>query len=213
MAERSRKSLINIGVAALVCMLAAWGIWQGQRIMRADFTAMQARYRIEGWMSGKLNWTVPEWVQARDDLLAAAEIAPDNPLTFDYLGLLNALRGRRAWGAPELRTAYFTDARRFQEQSLKLRPENGSAWANLALSQFALGEHGPAFESLRQALKYGPYEVSVKQMSEELVLAMWREAPPDLRAWLQQRHRDGTPDEKADIDRLAKRYAVRIQGD
>ncbi|MEN3112408.1 hypothetical protein ACFONG_19810 [Uliginosibacterium paludis] len=212
MAEpRSRKQILNLSLVALVCLLAAWGIWQAQRVMRADFTAMQARYRIDGWAAGKSQWTVPAWIEARDDLLEASRIAPDNPLTFDYLAQLNALRGRRAWEAPELRKAYFSDALRFQKISLALRPENGAAWASLALGHFALEDHPAAFGALRQALRYGPYEVPVKQMAEELVLAMWAEAPADLHAWLLQRHRDGTSDEKADIDRLAKRYGVRIQ--
>lgn len=212
MAERSPKQLLNLGLVVLVCLVAAWGIWQAQRIMRADFTAMQARYRIDGWTSGKAQWTVPEWVEARDDLLEAARIAPDNPLTFDHLGLLNTLRGRRAWAAPELRKAYFSDALRFQKISLGLRPQNGAAWANLAMSHFALDDHPAAFDALRNAIRYGPYEVPVKQMADELLLAMWPEAPTDLHDWLLARHRDGTPDEKADIDRLAKRYGRQMPG-
>lgn len=198
--------------AGLVIILAAWGIWQAQRIACGDFVSMQARYRIDGWLSGKTQWTVPQWLAARDDLLASARITPDSPVTFDYLAVLNMLRGQRAWAAPSLREAYFTDALNYQRVSLQLRPENGAAWANLALSQYALDDHPGAAESMRMALRYGPHELRVKQLLSDLVLSMWADVPDDLKNWLLVLHRDGKDFEKHYIERLAKQYGVLIQG-
>jgi tetratricopeptide (TPR) repeat protein len=210
MPEVLSKRVLNWVLVCVVFVITLWAIWQAQRVMRADFLSLQARYRIDLWSREKARWTVAEWIEARDDLLTSADVAPDNPLTFDYLGLLNALRGKQAWDTPALRHAYFSEAMAFQRRSLQLRPENGAAWANLALSQFALDDHAGAIASMRSALKFGPYELPVKLMSSELVLAMWAEAPTDMKDWLLSRHKDGQSDERRDIERIAKRYGLSL---
>lgn len=197
--------------AGFVLVLAAWGIWQAQRIARGDFASMQARYRIDAWLTGKTQWSVPQWVAARDDLLDAARMTPDNPVTFDYLAVINMLRGQRAWSAPSLRKAYFGEALNYQLASLQLRRENGAAWANLALSQYALDESAAAYDSMRLALRYGPHELRVKQLLSGIVLSQWAEAPEDLKNWLLALYRDGKGYEKRDIERLAKQYGVSIK--
>lgn len=204
-AER-RAKIINLALFAVIAFAALWGIWQGQRIMRADLHGMQARYRVNAWATGRLPWTITEWLQAREDLRASARIAPDSPLTFDFLGMLYSLRGQRGWNVPELRVGYYTEAMQAQKASLALRPENGAAWANLALSQFAVEDPAGAAESMRNAIRYGPYEVVVKHRVTEIVFAMGRSAPADLRTWLRQRYETGLPDEKRDIEKLAKQY-------
>ncbi|NSL54048.1 tetratricopeptide repeat protein [Uliginosibacterium aquaticum] len=201
-----RSKLGNWLLICLILLAAGWGMWQGQRLMRGDFSAIQARYRIDTWVAGSAKWTVPEWMQARDDLLAAAEIMPDNPLTFDYLGILNTLRGQRGWNEPSLRKGYFGEAMGYQQTSLRLRPQNGAAWSNLALSFYALGDHAGAAASLEQALKYGPYELGVKKLSSDLVLAMWPDMPPSLQQWLLALYRTSPPWERQVLEKLAKSY-------
>lgn len=196
------------GPLFLVLIVVAWGVWQASRVARADFASMQARYRVDAWLAGKEKWTLPQWVVARSDLLEAARIAPDSPITFDYLAALYIIRGQRAWSLDDLRQAYFTDAETYQRQSLLLRPHNGAAWANLALSQHALGESEGMIESMRKALTYGPNELRVRQVLGELVLANWKVAPDDLRDWLKERHETGPIYEKRNIERLAQRYGV-----
>lgn len=201
-----RRKLANALLASLILLAVAWGAWQGQRVMRGDFTSMQARYRIDTWVSGKAKWSVSEWVQARDDLLEAAEIMPDNPLIFDYLGMLNTLRGERAWNEESLRKGYFSEAMDYQQTSLRLRPQNGAAWSNLALSFYALGDHAAAGNALEQALKYGPYEVAVKRLTADLVLAMWPSMSAGLHEWLLALYRGAPAHERQAMELLAKKY-------
>lgn len=196
----------EIGGLALVLLVLFWGMWQAQRVMRGDFAAMQARYRIDTWTSGAAKWSVEQWLDARDDLLKAAKITPDNPLVFDYLGILYTLRGQRAWENDVLRRSFFSDALRFQQISLRLRPHNGAAWANLALSQYALGQHQDAIASIVLAMRDGPNETKVRQVVSELVCAMWSELPDSLHTWLRKRYQVAESWERQDLERLAARY-------
>ncbi|WP_018609053.1 hypothetical protein [Uliginosibacterium gangwonense] len=203
------RRVFDIGTTVLILLILVWGMWQAQRVMRGDFAGMQARYRIDTWIAGKARWSVEQWLQARDDLAGAARITPDNPLVFDYLGMLYTLRGQRAWQNDVLRQAFFADALRFQQDSLRLRPHNGAAWANLALSQYALGTHGDSIASINHAMQEGPNEIRVRQVVTELIIAMWSESPEHLHVWLRERYRVAAPWEHQELERLAVRYERR----
>lgn len=198
---------VFVGLVAMVCL---WGIWQAQRIMRADFFAAQARYQIGTWVAGSATWTPAQWDEAKQALLESAQVAPDNPQTFDYLGLVFSLRGRQVWDDSAARRSYFLEARRFQERSLALRPEHGAAWASLAFTHYALGESAEQVQAMRQALRFAPNELQVNLLLAELVLANWTTVPEDLRAWLLERLVKGPMSEKQDIVRLMRRYGVSL---
>jgi len=179
-------------------------------MVRADLLSMRARYEIDAWMAGGAGWTLPEWKNARDALLQARAITPDDPLLYDYLGVLDVLRGQMGWRAEGIRKVYFGEALGYQKESLRLRWHNGAAWANLALSEYALDDHKAALEAAERAIEYGPNEVRVRSLVSELTLAMWSQAPVNMKTWVQQNHLRAQSDELKMFVDLERRYGVDV---
>lgn len=173
-------------IALLLTLVGAWVIWTGVQLVRAEARAMQARSRIDAWVSGGAAWRLPEWLEARGALEAAATITPSNATLHDYLAVLHMLRGRHAWLDETLRHAFYGEARTHQLRSLALRPSHGTGWANLGQIEHALAPCSDAqWSAWRKALYFAPYEPPVQMVLADLSLACFSRHPPEVRAWLQ----------------------------
>ncbi|MBS1209288.1 MAG: hypothetical protein H6R19_1686 [Proteobacteria bacterium] len=202
------RRILNAGLVLVVLLITGWVVWFSVALIRADFASMPARFRLDAWLNGRAQWTISEWLEARDGLQEAAAITPDNPMLQDYLGSLYALRGIQAWRDESLRQSYFAEALEHQQASLKLREHNAPAWSNLALSLYATNQQGPALEhAIRRAIALGESDPGVRRTLLDVLLPTWTKQPPDLRAWAIARYRDAP-----DWERQAMRVQAQRKG-
>ena len=196
--ERARRRLALLPVFIAVTVMTCWAVWQGSALMRADFASMAARQKVEQWARAGRGWTAPEWKSARSDLQAALQITPDDPVLHDALAQLYVTQGIVGWADPEQRAAYFEEALEHQQASLKLRPGDGSAWANLAVSLWVLKRPLPDMQSAwLQASRYAPREWPVQQALVDLALATWDQATPQMRLWVMRCWQEALPEQRA----------------
>lgn len=204
-----RTQRVDYVIAALLTLVGAWVLWTGSQFVRAELHSMQARYRIDTWLSGQARWRLPEWLEAREGLRAAVAITPDNATLHDYLAALHMLRGRQAWADETLRHAFYGEAREHQRRALALRPSHGNGWAALAQAEYAL-EHcsSPQWEAWRKALHFGPYEPPVQVTLADLALACQGRAPGEVQAWLLAHHAQAKGKVRKQLEDMAQRHRV-----
>lgn len=204
------RSVWAVGGWLLLFLLALWLLYSAPRLIVADRLSMEPRYRITAWASGKAKWNMAEWSDMQAKLQRSIQADPENPVLHDYLGALYALQGRHYWRNDTLRRAFFLDARRHQEASLRLRQVNGRTWASLALSLHALGAPPDRFiYAVRQARYYAPHDPQAHKLLVALLFVRWSDLPADLVEWTQALRIDPRTNRNGWIDRMAQQAGVR----
>jgi len=202
---------LNLMPLLVVLSLAAWVLCLSSSLIRADAASMQARFRLDSWLSGRGQWTIAEWLEARDALQEAVEITPANPMLHDYLGSLFALRGIQAWRSEALRKDYFAEAMAHQRVSLSLREHNAPAWAALSLSLYATGAQGEAlWDAERRAIALGQSEPGVRRVLLDVIFPNWATQPQDLRDWATRCYRTAVEGERKAILSQARQHGLKI---
>lgn len=167
-------------------VLVAWAVPEAWRLFRGDVAALEARAMAMSWADGK-PWATEDWNFARDELLRAAQITPDNPVLHDYLASLYVIRAGALRAFPEQAGELYAQAAMHQRQSLALRPGHGMAWAHMALIEHGLSPgSAKQWEAWERSRQRAPYEPPAERMRADLVLADWASAPAETKAWLQQ---------------------------
>ena len=194
---------------ALLLPAAGWICWQSYKLIKADFQMMEGRAMVYAWAAGKSHWNIPDWVFARDSLLAAMRTTPDNATIHDLLGVLYTVRARDAWRNVEVQKQYYREAAKYQRSSLALRPRHGWTWAALAESLQGI-EPGSAemWDAWRKAHRWAPYEPPVQLTLLDIGLRAWRSAPEDVKATMKHIYATSQPAEKAFADGVAQKLKV-----
>lgn len=177
---------------ALLGTVLALGVMQVAAVhLKASWSTAATRVKIDEWSDGRSLWTDVEWIDAERRLKAAALLTPHDATLQEALGLLHALQGRDIWttGAPDSEEVeWYRLAIVHQREAVALRPGHALAWANLAVSQSAVGEPLAVWGATwRQALTLGPKEPEVRQILAALALRHWDGLPPDMVAWMEER--------------------------
>jgi tetratricopeptide (TPR) repeat protein len=188
-----RRLLALPGVLAAAALLG-WAVAYGVPLLQSDLESQAARQKVDTWARTNQGWTVEEWQQVRSQLLLALEITPTDPVPHVTLAQLYVTQGLVAWADDEQRLAYFGEALVHQRQALALRPTDGATWSQVAISLFALGSPvAEVQQAWAQALRYAPREAGVQRALVDLTLALWDQAPPEMRDWALQTWRDAAP--------------------
>ena len=207
--RRGGTTVLDWVVLALLIPAAGWLCWQSVKLIRADFQMMEARSMVFAWAEGRAAWNIPDWVRARDSMLAALKTTPGNPSIHDQLGVLYTVRARDAWRSPEAQRGYYREAARYQQMSLALRPHHGWTWAALAES---LNGIEPASEAAwaawRNAYAYTPHEPPVQTTLLDVGLRTWRRAPPDVKEKMKAIYASAIPAVRGPADAVAQRLKV-----
>lgn len=183
-AARHDAPLRRIGIAlASVALLAFAGLslWYGGRAAWSDAGALQARWLVNEWRDGSGPVFSPKlWLDARDDLVAALQSAPDNAQLLNDLGFLYAARaqglGTPAAGSADLalQQSLLTEAIASYRAAATLRPTFPYSWAYLALAKHLRGERDAEFWlAFDKALHYGHSEAGVKPALAQVAFANW----------------------------------------
>ena len=138
------------GFFSISCV--GWVFWDGQRMIRADAHSLGARKQIVGWASGESQpASAAEWDEARDAMLAALDITPDNAALQEQMGDLYVVAGRRDWADQALRLRHFGQAEAYYRKALALRPTDPQTWASLAVAYQGLGQTGAPLHQARRS--------------------------------------------------------------
>lgn len=198
----------------VVACLALVTLWAGRlatELIRADLLFIEPRHQIAQWISGREKYTLAQWARAYGHMRKAIAISPGNPVLHEYMASLLALRGQSYWSSDALRKAFFLDARRHQQTSLKLRPTNGRTWAGLALSLHALGGESRELNlAVGNAILYAPHDPRVQKQIAAIVMARWSLVEPKHRNWLRSTYLDEKVRRRLQLDSLAKMYGIRF---
>lgn len=215
--ECTRPGITWRGVPLLLLALVIflWVAWEGQRLIRADFTSLGARKQVGAWISGESPLpTDAEWAEARDAIAAALAVTPDNPALQEQMGDLHAVAGRRLWADGVARTPHFQRAEASYRQALALRPGDPQTWASLAMAYHGQGQTGaPLHQAWARALALGPNEGHVQPMLLETALATWATASPEMQRWTLAFFDASAPAQRKAINDMAKRYGLQLQAD
>jgi hypothetical protein len=112
-------------------------------------------------------------------LRQAQRLDPANPTTAEELGSLYALNVREMGGVTGSQRAKSLEQ---YARAAVMRPTSPYSWANLAWTQYYLGQVDAEFyRALDSAIRLGPWEPEVQFVVVDLGLALWQEMPADLR--------------------------------
>jgi tetratricopeptide (TPR) repeat protein len=206
MSDAVRLRLRILPFLLLVAAMAAWTLWQGLPVLRADLTTMEARRNVDQWARAGKGWSTEDWVSTRGALKAALKLTPADPVLHTSLAQLYVTQGIVAWADPVQRSAFFEEAVDHQRAALAARPGDGATWAQLATSLFALDRPRAEFEQAwRQAQRNAPREAAVQRALFDLGLARWDDLPADIKAWVRATWTAAAPEQKAVFRADAKR--------
>jgi hypothetical protein len=200
--------LIKRALIGVVLVGAISAAWVGGRAAWADMLQLQVRYNISQWQAG----TVPPpqiaaWGEARNTLVQALILTPDDPQIHENLGYLYALRALSSKAVPELYQAMLRQAQVYYRNAARLRPMSPHPWANIALASHYLGDVGaPLWDAFDRAMAYGQREPSVQATLAEVGFARWGELTEPRRSQLLAMVNQALPHSKGPLLDIAKRY-------
>lgn len=193
-------------------MLSLWMAKSTLQWAKTDALTLAHRLDIEQWAHARQPWTPAQWTQAHDDLTRAALISPHDPTIQDLLGTLYAIRGSAVWWQETERRQWYRLAQQAHLRSARLRPTVPGTWFNLAHDCYAMDCPRAAVISLwRKALAAGPHEPTTRWGLVGLALAIWPDAPPDLRRWVQQQAQSSQPHDRDRVLGIAQAYGIALQ--
>lgn len=195
-------------VFAVLSVVMGWRTWQW---VQTDALTLPHRMAIQRWAEGQEAWAPAQWEQARADLLQAATISPQDPTVHDLLGALYAVRGNQVWWQEEERRQWYEQARQAHLRSAALRPTVPGVWFNLAMDTYATDR--PRHEVVshwRRALAAGPHEPSTRWGLVGLALAMWADAPTDMRRWVVLQQQSPVAPDRERLLGIAEHYGVAL---
>ncbi len=156
---------LTVGLVLLIIELSRIGL--------ADFMRLEPATYLDSVRAANALPSHARLMEARERLLAAGTLDPDNPVIPEYLGQIAFYRAMLAPSDAQLQQKYFSDALVNYEAALTLRPNSGYLWASLMLTRQALlglsqrtsaatgrGLDGVA-DAMRHAAQLAPWEPGI----------------------------------------------------
>jgi len=195
---------------ALLLPIAAWVLYESQRVFRADWASAAERQHVLAWVGGAgLPKSQQEWDAAQAALQASLDLAPDDPDMQERMGDLHAVAGQRDWADEALRRQHYARAVDHYLAAIKLRPSSPQSWAMLAAARQAMGAPPATVHAAWDlAKRLGPFEGHVQPILMLVVLTDWDGASPAMQAWAKDLFDRGNEPTRRDINALAERYGL-----
>jgi tetratricopeptide (TPR) repeat protein len=211
---RSVTSYVRLAFAAATLISMSVTLLLGSRCftwLQADWHAAAYRDRINTWAAGRSAWTPDDWQQALTSLKDAEAVLPHDAGIQDLLGTLYSLQAAQVWDNQPARMEAYRLAKEHQLNSVRLRPNLPQGWANLALTEYVLGEPiDVVTKAWRQARRLGPYEQTTRNTLLNVTLGLWDNAPEDMRGWVYDQFDSSTPEQEKVLKAWADYYHVDI---
>ena len=205
------KPLIQRALAGALLLGAISAVWVAGRAAWADMLQLSVRYNISQWQAGKAALpSIAVWGDARNTLVQALAVTPDDPQIYENLGYLYALRAVSAKDIPELHQAMLAQAQEYYRAATRLRPMSPYPWANIALASHYQGEDpgeagAPLWDAYDRAMAYGQREPAVQAMLAEVGFARWGELTEPRRSQLLAMVNQALPHSKQQLLEIARR--------
>jgi tetratricopeptide (TPR) repeat protein len=181
--------------------------------LQADWHAAAYRDRINMWAAGRTPWTPDDWQRALASIKEAEAVLPGDAGIQDMLGALYGMEAARVWEDQPARMAAYEQAKVHQLNSVRLRPNLPQGWANLALTEYVLGEPIDVIaKAWREARRLGPYEQGTRNTLLNVTLGFWEQAPDDMKDWVYEQRDHSTPAQVKVLQAWADYYHVDIGG-
>lgn len=197
-------------LVAVVLGVSGWAMNQAVTLWRADAAARPARAAVVAWSQGR-PWSAEQFQAAEKLLQNAQALTPGDASPLDDLASLYMLQGSQYdadsddEAEVEERRGLYQSALNALLRSLRLRPQHGVTWANLALVAYELDPGSDQqWEAWRQALRFAPWEPASRALMANVVLLSHDNAPPEALAWLKT---DLATAPAAEVQRL-KQFAL-----
>ncbi len=160
-------------LAAIAVLLIAGITSAGLRGV-ADASYVSARHAIAQWTRARQSPGPLQWRGARDALVSARNLEPDNPLFVEELGRLYELRTRGLDAKLPVVRAFLSRALEEFRRAAHMRPASPITWANIALVKVRLGALDAEFYAAAQrAARLGPWEPGVQRVLSEIGVNAW----------------------------------------
>lgn len=117
--------LVKLG---LTLMLLVVVVFIG-RVGVADFLRLEATTYVDKFNEGRVRPSMERLAKARERLLLARRVDPNNPIIPEYLAQISYIRAAHSSMDKESQRGYLNDALREYQQALALRPNSGYLWA------------------------------------------------------------------------------------
>jgi len=202
------SQLIKRVFAGVLLLGAISAAWVGGRAAWADMLQLQVRYNISRWQAGKAAPPqIAAWGEARNTLVQALILTPDDPQIHENLGYLYGLRALSSKAIPELYQAMLGQAQAYYRNAARLRPMSPHPWANIALASHYRGDAGaPLWDAFDRAMAYGQRQPSVQVTLAELGFARWGELTEPRRSQLLAMVNQALPHSKGQLLDIARHY-------
>lgn len=204
-------------LAAPACLLAvaAWVVFDAQRLFRADVTSAQARHDVQRWVSGQARPpSASQWEGAQAALREAILLTPADANLHDRMGDLFVAAGQRDWADGPASARHFEQAAVHYQRALDLRPAESITWAMLAAAvQSSGGARATVQAAWQTAQKLGPFEGHVQPVLMQVVLADWDQSTPAMQQWALAVFDRADAPTRARINVLAKAYGFAFTAD
>ena len=202
------SQLIKRALTGVLLLGAISAVWVGGRAAWADMLQLQVRYNISRWQAGTAPLPpIAAWGEARNALMQALAITPDDPQIHENLGYLYGLRALSSKDIPELYQAMLGQAQVYSRNATRLRPMSPHPWANIALASHYRGDAGaPLWDAFDRAMAYGQREPSVQVTLAEVGFARWGELTEPRRSQLLAMVNQALPHSKGPLLEIARRY-------
>lgn len=202
------SQLIKRALTGVLLLGAISAVWVGGRAAWADMLQLQVRYNIGQWQAGKAPLPpIAMWGEARNTLMQALTLTPDDPQLHENLGYLYGLRALSSKDIPELYQAMLGQAQVYYRNATRLRPMSPHPWANIALASHYRGDAGASlWDAFDRAMAYGQREPSVQVMLAEVGFARWGELTEPRRSQLLAMVNQALPHSKGTLLEIARRY-------
>jgi hypothetical protein len=171
-----------MGAAAALMAIAMLSAWHGGRAAWADAKALSTRWMISAWRDGRGPAFTPQlWQDARDQLVYALRLTPDNPQLYDDLGYLHAARAQ-ALGRTEAGSVLQNYQFKLLDEAIAnyraaaaLRPTFPYSWGYLALAKHMRGVHDDEmWTAFDKSLQHGSSEVALRGVISQIAFDQWK---------------------------------------
>lgn len=198
-----------------VLPVAAWVVWESQRLVRADLASLIERQQLTAWANGDGKPPTPGQLAAAGAAIQQSlRLTPDSPALHEKQGDVHFVAARLDWARPDLRKDHLARAAAAYQAAATLRPSEPQTWVMLATAYQGMGRPpAEVHAAWAQGLALGPHEGHVQPMLLQVVLADWPGASPAMQAWAKTMFDNGDANTRRAINAMAAPYGLLFSPD
>ncbi len=160
------------------------------RLGVADFMRLEPAAYLDAIRASNARPSPDKLAEARDRLLAARTLDPENPIIPEYLGQVSFYQAMLASADARSQKEFFLDALVNYEAAIMIRPNSGYLWASLMLTRQALLDLAHVTDMSTNTSVAANYDATgvVDAMRHAAQLAPWEPGIVEQIIWVGTKH-------------------------